>query len=582
MGGAFTFVLHSHLPFVRGAGRWPHGEEWIHEAILGTYLPLLVALHDLRESGLRFRLVLGLTPILLEQLADPDIDRRFVEYADLQVGRAHADANRLAEEGHAQRALVACHYRERYRALRDAYLHRFGRDLCGAFAALARSGELEILTSAATHGYLPLLDDASIEAQLAIGRSSTKQRLGLEPAGIWLPECAYRPGLETALERHGLTHFFIDRHLLGDRATARANARVVTAPAARLSAARDPDAVRSGGASEAGRPAGPSRPEPGDPSGARDRDAERSGAARKADADRSGGALARIEPEPVPAAGGLRPYLVGGSRVAAIARHDAISGQVWASSYGYPGDAAYREFHKKDARTGLRYWRVTGSGVPLDGKAEYVLEDARARAALHAADFVAAVRGALERTPADALLVAAFDSELFGHWWYEGVDWLAAVLRGLVASHVPMATAAEHLAAHPPRERAVLAEGSWGKGNDHSTWENEGTAWMQDELAAMAAALAALRADPPDVPLRARAALQAVRELLLAQASDWPFLVTTGQAADYATERFRTHAMRFRRALDLARRGTPDDEPDLRGLERTDDPFPDASLAAFG
>lgn len=538
MGGSFTFVLHSHLPYVRGAGRWPHGEEWVHEAMLGTYLPLLVALHDLHGSGIPFRLVLGLTPILLEQLADPEIDRRFVEYADEQVRRAHADANRLADEGHAQRALVACHYRERYRSLRDAYLDRFGRDLSGAFAALARSGELEILTSAATHGYLPLLDDASVEAQLAIGLASTRRRLGLAPAGIWLPECAYRPGLESVLERHGLTHFFTDRHLLVGRATA-----LSLAPAA--SPYRRPSA---------------------------------------ADHGRSGGALAQalVDRAAEGTADALRPRLVGGSLVAAIARDDAISGRVWSASYGYPGDPAYREFHRKDARSGLRYWRVTGPAVPLGGKAEYVREEAQARAAVHASDFVASVRAALERAPEDALLVASFDSELFGHWWYEGVEWLAAVLRGLDAEEVPTATAVEHLAAHPPRERVALAEGSWGARNDHSTWANEGTAWMHDELAIMAARLAEVRADPPHDPLRARAARQAVRELLLAQASDWPFLVTTGQAADYATARFREHALRFTRTLELARRGTPDDDGELRSLERVDDPFPDASLGAFG
>ena len=526
MTAAFTLVLHSHLPYVRGAGRWPHGEEWVHEAILATYLPLLVALHDLRAEGVRFRLVLGLTPILLEQLADSDIDRRFLEYVQDQIARADTDANRLADEGSDQPALVAADYRARYTALRDAYVHRFSRDLCSAFASLARSGEVEILTSAATHGYLPLLDDVSVDSQLRIGRASSARLLGIAPTSIWLPECAYRPGLERALERNGLTHFFTDPHLLSDRATAR-----VSIP---------PQAERSGGAL------------------AHERTPRGSGDGADA----------------------ARPYLVGSSPVAVIARHDELSLRVWSSVYGYPGDPAYREFHRKDPRTGLRYWRVTGPAAPLGEKSEYVIEDARARVTSHAEHFLGGVRAACAVAADDGFVVAAFDAELFGHWWYEGVEWLTAVLRGLAAACIPTRTAAEHLALHPPSERVALAEGSWGKGNDHSTWMNDQTAWMFDELATMAQRLAVITALPL-VPeherFRARAARQAARELLLAQSSDWPFLVTTGQASEYASERFRSHAQRFSRALALAQDGTPANDAELTTLEGIDNPFPDAT-----
>ncbi len=526
MEAAFTLVLHAHLPYVRGAGRWPHGEEWVHEAILACYLPLLVALHDLRAEGVRFRMVLSLTPILLEQLADPDIDRRFLEYADDQISRANTDANRLADEGNFQPALVAADYRARYTTLRDAYLHRFSRDLCGAFASLARSGEVEILTSAATHGYLPLLDEVSVDSQLRIGRASSARRLGITPTGIWLPECAYRPGLERALERNGLTHFFTDPHLLSDRATARASMSL--------------EADRSGGALA--------------------QDQTLRGSDRGADAE--------------------RPYLVDSSRVAVIARHDELSLRVWSSVYGYPGDPMYREFHRKDPQTGLRYWRVTGPAASLGEKSDYVIEDAQARVAVHAEHFVDGVRAACAGAADDAFVVAAFDAELFGHWWYEGVEWLTAVLRRLADARVRTRTAAEHLALHPPLEHVALAEGSWGKGNDHSTWVSAETAWMFDELVAMAARLAlctALPTDPPQDLFRARAARQAVRELLLAQSSDWPFLVTTGQAAAYASDRFRSHAQRFSRALELAREGGAANDAELLTLEGIDNPFPDAT-----
>ena len=530
MRDAFAIVLHSHLPYARGAGRWPHGEEWIHEAILGTYLPLLVALHDLRAERVPFQITLGITPILLEQLADHDIDARFVEYADDQVARATRDAEQFAAAGAGHRAGVASFYRDRFTLLRDAYLRRFGRDLVGAFSDLGRTGHVEILTSAATHGYLPLLDERSVQGQLAIGLASTERLTGLRPNGIWLPECAYRPGLEDVLEAHGLDHFFTDSTLFSDTPTATTRRTLLS---------------------------------------------QRTWSA---------GAVAQLEAAPAGSAtaDAFRPYLVGSSGVAAIARHSKVSGQVWSAATGYPGDASYREFHRKDDRSGLRYWRVTDTATDLGAKDDYDIERAAERARSHATHFVGVVRDALAdhraRTGHDGLLTTTFDSELFGHWWFEGVDWLSQVLRALGERTT---TVARYLAEAPPRERIALREGSWGKNNDHSTWLNADTAWMWDELGRLAEAFAAAGTTPPDDPLRARAARQATRELLLAQSSDWPFLRTTGQATDYGIERFKSHVMRFTRALELWRRGTAEDEAELRTLERADNPFPDADPGAF-
>lgn len=521
--GSFALVLHSHLPYVRGAGRWPHGEEWLHEAILGTYLPLLALLHDLRDGGVGYRLTLGLTPVLLEQLADLDVGRRFAEYADDQIARAGEDLRRLAAGGDTRRASLALFYRSLFTALRDAHARRFGRDLVGGFADLARTGHVELLTSAATHGYLPLLDARSVHAQLAVGQRTTRRLVGIEPRGTWLPECAYAPGLEETLEPFGLTHFFTDPALIA-----------------------------------------PSRAD------------ERTARTR-----RSGGA---IDVPLADAADVLHPFRVGASGVAAFARHHRVSGQVWSAALGYPGDPAYREFHRKDDRSGLRYWRVTDAGGDLGAKAVYAPGVAAERARVHAGHFVALAREtmAAHGSHADApVLTVTFDAELFGHWWFEGIDWLGSVLRELSAGGPRPVTASEHLAAHPPLERAELREGSWGTGNDHSTWRNDGTAWLWDELARLASDMAALSAVVPSSALRERAARQAARELLLAQASDWPFLITTRQALDYATERFRTHALRFRRARDLALDGAEEDETELRELERSDSAFVDASPADF-
>src|SRR5919198_3159453 len=398
--GTFILALHSHLPYCRCAGRWPHGEEWIHEAVLGTYLPLLVLLHDLRESGVAYRIVVGLTPVLIEQLADHDIDVRNLEYIDDQVRRAEKDVRRFIDAGDPARAALADFYVGSYRRLRDAYRERVGRDLVRAFADLARSGHVEILTSAATHGYLPLLDGASVEAQLRIGRRSTRRLLGFEPSGIWLPECAYKPGLETVLAANGVTHFFTDAALLPGHARPAGRAR------------------RRRGESELG------RFEPHE-------------------------ARVAVAPEPTAAdVDLLRPYYVADSDVVAIARHDRVSGQVWSAFMGYPGDPEYREFHRKDDRSGLRYWRVTSVHLGLGEKGDYSPGRAAERAREHARHFVGVVRDALaarDDTRRDPLLAVTFDSELFGHWWFEGVDWLGLILREMSEHGPAVATAAEYL-----------------------------------------------------------------------------------------------------------------------------------------
>ena len=534
MADDYALVLHSHLPYVRGAGRWPHGEEWVHEAILGTYLPLLVLLHDLRAEGVHYRLTIGLTPTLIEQLADPDICARFVAYADDQIRRAELDAWDFGVSGASARHAVAEFYRASYTRLKHAFVERFDRDIVGAFADLARTGEVEILTSAATHGYLPLLDGRSIEAQLRNGLASTRRLTGLEPTGIWLPECAYKPGLERALERHGFTHFFTDAALMRGREVVRASKPF-----------RSKRGERHSG--------------PG---------------ARTA-------VLDAADPLIDPAVDLFRPYLVADSAVAAISRHPEISGQVWSASQGYPGDPFYREFHRKDERSGLRYWRVTGT-TDLGDKAEYVVPLAAERVREHAAHFSASIRDELAAhraaTGRDGMLVTTFDSELFGHWWFEGIDWLGLVLRELSDLAT---TVAGRLASEPPRERIALAEGSWGKNNDHSTWLAPQTEWMWNGIRDAAARVGAVADDPPRDAFRKRAADQALRELLLLESSDWPFLVTTGQAGDYASERFRSHAQRVSRSLELATRGTGDDATELRSLERTDNPFPGARIEDF-
>ncbi len=543
--GAFTFVLHSHIPYCRGAGRWPHGEEWIHEAAVETYLPLLRALYDLRDEGVPFHLTVGLTPILVEQLRDQLINQHLTEYLDTRIAAAAADVARFRAAGELNLAALAAGYHAGHDRLLADYRDVFRGDIVGAFGALQESGHIEIATSGATHGYLPLLDrDSSIAAQISVGVATYERAFGRRPRSIWLPECAYRPpvmrdgyerpGIESFLEEQGLSLFFQETHAItGGRPVGKAAGDAV-----------GPYELLAG----RGKP-------------------------------RAGRLTRRTT---------FEPYAVGHSAVAALARNSRTGMQVWSGEHGYPGDGAYREFHRKHEASGFQYWRVTGRGVDLGDKAVYEPERAGERAADHARHFAGLVQEEVARyyseTGRFGIVCAAYDTELFGHWWLEGIDWIREVLRLLASSEiVELCTAGGFVDAHPPEESIALPESSWGQNGDHSTWLNPDTEWMWPVIHGAERRMERLVEVHPTATGGVRSALeQAARELLLLQSSDWPFLVTTGQARDYAVGRFREHVDRFDElttAVEQAGRISPEV---LAGeLFERDRVFPDVDYQRF-
>ena len=548
--GAFSFVLHSHLPYARMAGRWPHGEEWIHEAATDTYLPLLAALHDLAADGVRYRLTIGITPVLAEQLADADVLANLDAYIVDLGDRAKNDIARFGADGDTQRASDAAFYRDHFAWLLDQFRERFGRDIIGAFRWLQDNGYVELATSAATHGYLPLFErDSSIYAQVRTGVRTYERHFGRAPEAFWLPECAYRPafmddagvrrpGIEDFLAEQGLTTFFVETHaILGGLPVGKAAG----------------DAIGPYGSV-------PKR-------------------YTLPDADDTAPTQRTT----------FQPYWVAEPRVAAIGRNVTTGLQVWSADHGYPGDFNYREFHRKDGESGLRYWRVTGASVELGDKALYDPAPAFVRAQEHAAHFSALVepeaREYHEATGKYGIVSAAYDTELFGHWWFEGVAWLKDVLRTLAASDVVDLTgAAQFVREHPPQNIVALPEGSWGQQGTHFTWCNADTMWMwpiigraqrriEDIVAANVGASGASGATE-------RAMAQLARELLLLESSDWPFLVTTGQARAYAELRFTQHVERFEQLADQIERGEIDDQL-VESLWQRDKLFPDIDLRDF-
>ena len=501
----FVLALHSHLPYVLNHGRWPHGSDWLCEAALDTYLPLLEELEQLAGEGTPAPVTIGFTPVLANQLASPDFAREMEEFFTQRLA--------ACDEVPASVGPLVDFWRSRFKRLQTLF-RKIDRDVISAFRRLQERGRLEIIGSAATHGYLPLLaKDESIRLQLAVGQAEHHRLFGVAPAGCWLPECAYRPGIERFLAEAGFRYFFTDAHL------AHAGTPLV-----------------------------------------------------------SYGEEMRFKPGKA-ARSPYRAYRVSRSKkVSALVRDPRSSMQIWSRHQGYPGDASYLEFHKIRWPGGLKLWRVSGPNVDLGAKQPYEPRVAFERAGNHASHFAHLLESLKDGKSkgSDGVIVAPFDTELFGHWWFEGPDFLGAAYRALQRSGVRAVTASQHLKAHPPRVALQLAEGSWGANGDHSMWLNDRTAWTWKRLKPIETAFWKVAPAALKKPAARPVLAQAARELLLAQSSDWQFIISTGAVVDYAERRFTLHCDDAERLIDAIKKGELESGTHIaEELAKRDNLFPD-------
>jgi len=515
-------VFHAHLPFVRHPEHAEFLEErWLFEAIIECYIPLIWMLDGWARERVPGRFTLTVSPTLAAMLSDPLLQSRFDGHL-----RRMEELARHEEERHLFQPAwldVARFHRARLARVRDTW-EGIGHDLVSVWRRHAEEGRIEILTCAATHALLPLLTDqpGALRGQLRTAVQEHRRHFGVDPKGIWLPECAYSPGIEAALCDAGFRWFVLETH----------------------------------------------------------------------------GLLLAKPPAP---AGVLSPVITPNG-LAAFARDPASARQVWSRQGGYPGDPRYREFHRDladDAEwgyiapfvagtgvrvpTGIRYHRVTGPGLE---KELYEPGAALAATREHAAHFVAErVRNPTGcALPQPALMVAPYDAELFGHWWFEGPDFLDAVAR-IIASdpaRIGMTTLGGYLRRHPVQPVCAPAESTWGEGGHLAVWLDETNAWMQRPLRRMGVQLGRLAGTGSADPRRQRALRQAARELMLAQASDWPFLIRMGTAGDYARQRFERHVADFDRLIAMLTGRSPWDESGLMEIESRDNLFPDIQPEWWG
>lgn len=522
--GSLCLVLHGHLPYVLHHGVYPHGEHWLFEAAAETYLPMLDVVGHCALMKARPALTFGLTPVLLEQLSHPRFKEGFVEYLEEQIARARSDRQEFESKNDLHFAYLAQRWADWYQAQLD-HFERINRDIPSEFAERFRDGHIQILTSNATHAYMPLLlNDEMLAAQMSLGTSTSKRILGIAPRGMWLPECAYRPtwghwlpsvlydnpryrpGVENFIAAAGVTHFFVDTHLI----------------------------------------------EGGHPMGTFDKGEYRAVNEAQLHWDSRRGWKSVMEP-----VGVISQH--GAPQTYAMARHPRVSEQVWSGAIGYPGDGVYLEFHRKHGEKGLRYHKVTSTKTPLSEKHPYYPDDIPGKLFSQAQHFCNVVREVLadfrNRTGRPGTVVAPFDAELFGHWWFEGPLFLRDVILTLANDpQITLRTAEEALYHRPPDKVMRLPEGSWGASGNHSVWMNDKIRWMWEiEYRAEGRFLKLLHGLPWKENVEVRQMLErAARELVLLQASDWPFVVSTGGAVDYGIERLSLHATRFERACYIA------------------------------
>jgi Uncharacterized conserved protein len=520
MKGYLSLVLHAHLPFVRHPEHERFLEEnWLFEAITETYIPLLQVLEGWRKDGMQVRLTLTLTPTLCSMLLDPLLQERYLRHLEGLIDLAEREVHRTHWEKHFNE--LAAFYLQRFKSIRDFYLGS-NCNLIERFRTLQDAGQLEIITSAATHAVLPLLANhpPSTRAQVLVARDHYRTCFGRDPRGFWPPECAYSDGLENVLEEANLRWFILDTHGI-------------------------------------------------------------------------------LHARPRPRYGMFAP-IIAANGVAAFGRDLDSAKQVWSRNEGYPGDARYRDFYRdigfdldldylkphlaagdKRSFTGVKYYRITGGS---SGKEVYDRKTALQTADEHANHFLRArisqietLSEILDRPP---LVLCPYDAELFGHWWYEGPEFLNYFVRKAYYDQnvFTLATAEDYLARHPSNQLAAPAASSWGEGGYLGVWLNEKNHWIYPHLQIAQERMSELaRRFTQTDALHERALKQAARELLLAQSSDWPFILQTGTSPDYARKRINEHLLRFTSLYEKLNANAVD-EHSLGAIENADNIFSDINF----
>ncbi len=523
--GYLAFVLHAHLPYVRHPEYESFLEErWFFEAVTETYIPIIKFFNRLIEENVQFKLTISISPTLLAMMEDPLIQERYITHLSRLIELSEKELERTRHEPHFH--YLAGMYHHLFKEAKDVFLNQCKGRLSSAFKRFYECGAVDLITTSATHAILPILaqQPKAVSAQIVTALNYFESVFGFRPKGMWLPECGYYPSLDEMLWKEGIRFFIMESH----------------------------------GVEHASN---------------------------------------------TPFYGVYAP-LYTPSGVAAFGRDRGSTKEVWSAREGFPGDPAYREFYRDigfdldfsyihpyiagDVRvdTGIKYYRVTG---PTVRKEPYYPEAAREKAAQHAGDFlykrvshIKHLNSVMNTAP---IVVAPFDAELFGHWWFEGPQWLDLVIRKAAYDQdtLELTTLSEYLSRHPVHQTGIPSSSTWGHKGYFETWLNGKTDWIYPQLYECCSRMETLatRYHKRKVPVPIRKALkQCMRELLLAQSSDWPFIIYNGTSTEYALRRIKDHIARFHYLADSIENNSIS-EKHLSALQWMDNIFPRINYKLF-
>lgn len=523
--GYLLFLLHAHLPFVRHPEHEYFLEEnWLYEAITETYVPLIEAFDRLVDEGVDFRVTMTLSPSLATMLTDELLQSRFLKYLHRLIELSGKEIARTQNDP--AFAPLARMYHDSFKRIRYVFEEKYSRNLISAFKKFQDLGKLDIITCGATHGFMPNMETVpqSVRAQVKVATEHYESLFGKPPRGIWLPECGYTPGLDRFLAECGIRYFFTEAH----------------------------------------------------------------------------GILHGV---PRPKFGVYAPVFCP-SGVAAFGRDMDSSKQVWSAEEGYPGDFYYREFyrdvgfdldfdyirpyiHPDGIRigTGIKYYRITGRN---NHKEPYEIGRARDKAAEHAGNFmfnrekqVEFLHDRLGRKP---IIVAPYDAELFGHWWFEGPQFIEFLIKKIHydSPTLQMITAGEYLKEYSVNQKLTPSFSSWGYKGFSEVWLEGSNDWIYRHLHEASHRMHELAEKYRDMKngLLVRALNQAARELLLAESSDWAFMMKTATVVAYAHRRTKEHIQRFTRLYEDIKNSSVE-EGWLRDIESKDNIFPNIDFRVY-
>lgn len=523
MNGHLILLLHAHLPYVRHPEHeYSLEENWLFEAIRETYIPLLDVLEGMVNDGISPHLTLSMSPTLTEMLNDELLRKRFVRYMDNLIELSEAEKKRTKKSTFEP---VAFLYNNEFKKIRHLYLERYKQDLVSAFRRLQDEGHIEIAASAATHAFLPVFEKYPdvVKDQIEIGIKNYVHNFKRQPSGFWLPECGYFKGLDSFLKDAGIRYFFLESHGI-------------------------------------------------------------------------------IHGRPRPRCSIYSPVL-SPAGLMVLGRDFKSARQVWCASRGYPGDPSYRDFYRDigfdlpvdyissfthlniKTFTGMKYYRITDK---TDDKLPYDRVKAMERVSEHAGHFVESMESDFECLSEFShssesgwpVIFSAFDAELFGHWWFEGIAWLNIVIRRMSKGNklfdvvTPERYFNEYVNSDSVQS-VEISSSSWGEGGYNSIWVGERNHHLYRHIHKMAERIALLKQRITDSPIHRftasplqRAINQAMREMLLSQASDWPFLMQKGRAQEYAEHRVIGHIKNFNQLFSMIMNGHVDDAA-LRFMEES-------------